>query len=185
MRLGLVYLPSPELSLACDRFAERLTASVQRRMVLGAQALAHLSLLHVEAPFDDEADAGRLWTEASGVLPAQISFDVLALGLLRYDTPYNAPAAPPATMAWLIAPCTFALRRAERAAVVLPSFAALARTTHNADAFQPHFTIAMWEGHSAPAFDPPADLLPSTGHTGRLALGVIGPNGTYVRTLHA
>ena len=153
-------------------------------MVLGAQALAHLSLLHVEAPLDDDGDAARLWSEASRALPAQISFDVLALGLLRYDTPYNAPAAPPATMAWLIAPCTEPLRRAERAAVALPSFAALACTTQNADAFQPHLTIAMWEGHAAPSFEPPADLLPSTGHTARLALGVIGANGTYVRTLH-
>jgi hypothetical protein len=184
MRLGLVYLPSPELSVAFESFALALTAHVQRRMVLGPEAQAHLSLLHVEAPLRNDGDAERLWTEAAQALPAQVRFDLLALGLLRYDTPYNAPPAPPATMAWLIAPCTQALRSAERAAVALPSFASLGCTTQNADAFQPHFTIAMWEGYAAPTFEPPA-FLPSTQHTGHLALGEVGPNGTYVRTLYS
>lgn len=180
MRLGLVYLPSPDISRACVAFAESLVGSVKPRMLVGPQALPHLSLLHVETDTSPQA----FFDAAVTILPARRSFDILALGLLRYDAPYNAPMAPPATMAWLMVPCSAALRSAERSAVSLAVSREMPITTGNGDDFQPHLTIAMWEGHVPPsAFAPPVDLLPTTGTVGRLALGVIGPNGTYERTL--
>lgn len=149
-------------------------------MVVGPAARPHLSLLHVET----ELSAQRIFDEARAVLPTQCTFDVLSLGLLRYDASYNAPPAPPATMAWLMVPCSAMLRAAERAAVNLETLRGVPITTGNGDEFQPHLTIAMWEGHRAPlAFSPPIDLIPSKGVEGRLALGVIGANGVYERSL--
>ena len=179
MRLGLVYLPSPEASDLCVRYAASLVRGLSARVVVGAWALPHLSLLHAET--DRSPDS--LFAEARAAIPAYCTFDVVSLGLLRYDTPYNAPPAPPATMAWLMVPCSDALRSAERTAVALPGFVGVPITTGNGDDFQPHLTIAMWEGHTAPATFEPADLIPKKGIQGTLALGLIGPNGVYTRTL--
>ncbi len=179
MRLGLVYLPSPEVSDLCVRYAASLVKDLSPRVVVGAQALPHLSLLHAET--DRSPDS--LFAEARAAIPAYCTFDVVSLGLLRYDTPYNAPPAAPATMAWLMVPCSEALRSAERAATALPGLSGVPITTGNGDDFQPHLTIAMWEGHTPPTTFEPAELIPKKGIHGTLALGVIGPNGVYTRTL--
>ena len=180
MRLGLVYLPSPDVSRDCVAFAESLVTSVKPRMVIGPDALPHISLLHVETDNSPQA----IFEEAREVLPTSCSFDILGLGLLRYDTPYMAPAAGPGTMAWLVVPCTAGLRSAERVAVSLPVLRGILTTTGNGDDFQPHLTIAVWDGLVPPSsFAPPATLVPSRGLEGRLALGAIGPNGVYMRTL--
>ncbi len=180
MRLGLVYLPSPEVSARCVRYAESLLEGLTPRMLVGPGALPHLSLLHVES----ELPPQRLFDEALGALPPRCTFDILALGLMPYDDPYNAPPASPATMAWLIVPCSASLRALERAAVALAVLRGLPITTGNGDDFQPHLTIATWEGRRAPlAFAPPVDLIPTKGLEGRLALGIIGANGVYERTL--
>lgn len=179
MRLGLVYLPSSEVSEHCVRYAASLVRGLKARVVVGEHALPHLSLLHAET----EGSPESLFSEACERIALHCTFDVVSLGLLRYDVPYNAPAAPPATMAWLMVPCTEALRTAERAAVSLPGLVGVPLTTGNGDDFQPHLTIAMWEGHTAPpAFDP-SDLIPKKGIRGTLAVGLIGPNGVYEKTL--
>lgn len=180
MRLGLVYLPPPALSARMVAYAASLVEGLSVRMLVGEGALPHLTLLHLET----EATPHDLFAAAKNALPATCSFDVSALGLLRYDAPYNAEPAGPGTMAWLMVPCAPALRAAEQAAVALPAFRDIPITTGNGDAFQPHLTIAMWDDHRAPAsFAPPADLIPLAGIVGTLALGVIGKNGTYERTL--
>jgi hypothetical protein len=190
MRLGLVYLPSPKISDLCVRYAASLVNDLSPRVVVGAQALPHLSLLHAET--DRSPDS--LFAEARTAIPAYCTFDVVSLGLLRYDTPYNAPPAPvldrrgsapstPATMAWLMVPCSEALRSAERAAMELPGLSGVPITTGNGDDFQPHLTIAMWEGHTPPTTFEPAELIPKKGIQGTLALGAIGPNGVYTHTL--
>lgn len=205
MRLGLVYLPEPDVSAACVAYARALVRERTPRMVVGPGALPHLTIVHVES-----ADAGRadgadgaggeggeggpepiaralLERALAAGVPPTCTFDVQALGLLRYDAPYNVPlegASPgPATMAWLMVPCSAALRSAERAAVAAVHPRPI--TTGNGDAFQPHMTIAMWEGHAGAPFEPPLELLPRAGVAGTLAVGLVGPNGTYVRTLAA
>ena len=178
MRLGLVLLPDAAASDGCVRYAQALVVGRAPRAVLGAGALAHVTLLHVETDQDPEL----LWEEARGALPAECRLDILALGLLRYDTPYNAPAAAPATMAWLIAACSRALREAEQAALSLPFVRRARVTTANGEIFQPHVTLAIWDGETPPC----ATVLPKelfTSASARLALGVIGPNGVYERTL--
>ena len=179
MRLGLVYLPSPEAREHCVRFARSLVEGLTPRVVVGEGALPHLSLLHAET----ERSPERLFEEARERIALTCTFDVVSLGLLRYDAPYNAPPAVPATMAWLMVPCTEALRAAERAAVSLPGLTGETITTGNGDDFQPHLTIAMWEGHTAPVAFEPSDLIPRKGIPGTLALGLIGPNGVYEKTL--
>lgn len=161
------------------RFARSLVKGLSPRVVVGERALPHLSLLHVET----ERSPEDLFAEARARIAPNCTFDVLSLGLLRYDTPYHAPPAPPATMAWLMVPCTEALRAAERAAVALPGLTGETLTTGNGDDFQPHLTIAMWEGHTAPVAFEPSDLIPKKGIPGTLALGLIGPNGVYEKTL--
>lgn len=171
-------LPDVGVSDACVRFARELVAERTPRAVVGPSALPHVSLLHVET----NADPGELWKEAEASLPPAVRIDVLALGLLRYDTPYNAPAADPATMAWLIVPCSAALRDAEQKALALPSVRRAEVTTANGDLFQPHLTLAIWDGESPPC----AATLPKPLFSpveARLALGEIGPNGTYRRSL--
>jgi hypothetical protein len=179
MRLGLVYLPSQDVSEQCVRYAASLVRGLRPRVVVGERALPHLSLLHAET----DRSPASLFAEARERMPLHCVFDVVSLGLLRYDTPYNAPPAPPATMAWLMVPCTEALRTAERAAVSLPGLRGVPITTGNGDDFQPHLTIAMWEGHTAPTAFEPADLVPKKGIRGTLAVGLIGPNGVYEKTL--
>ena len=179
MRLGLVYLPSPEARDHCVRFARSLVTGLPPRVVVGERALPHLSLLHAET---DRSPEG-LFAEARERIPLHCTFDVISLGLLRYDAPYNAPPAAPATMAWLMVPCTEAIRAAERAAVSLSGLRGVPITTGNGDDFQPHITIAMWEGHTAPVAFDPSDLIPKKGIPGTLALGLIGPNGVYEETL--
>jgi len=176
-RLGLVYLPTPEVSARIVRYAHALVTGLSARVVVGPAALPHLTLLHVET----DRPPAEVFAEARETVPARCRFGIGALGLLRYDTPYNAPPAPPGTMAWLMVPCSEALRAAERAACASPAFRGMTVTTGNGDTFQPHLTIAMWDGHEAPrTFAPPADLLPCGDLEGTLALGVIGENGTFL-----
>lgn len=180
MRLGLVYLPAAATSDAMVSFARELVVGREARMVVGENALPHLTLLHVET----DASPALLFEAAKAKLPARLRFDVVSLGLLRYDTPYNADPAPPATMAWLLVPCTEALRAAERVSLGLPGFRNANVTTGNGDAFVPHLTIAMWEGHLPPTtFAPTRDDVFAKGIEGALALGVIGKNGTFERVL--
>ena len=180
MRLGLVYLPAAAASDAMVSFAHDLVVGREARMVVGENALPHLTLLHVET----DASPALLFEAAKVKLPPRLRFDVVSLGLLRYDTPYNAEPAPPATMAWLLVPNTEALRAAERASLTLPGFRDAEVTTGNRDAFVPHLTIAMWEGHLPPTtFDPTRDDVFAKGIEGALALGAIGKNGTFERVL--
>jgi hypothetical protein len=45
-------------------------------------------------------------------------------------------------------------------------------------------TLAIWDDEIGPGvFGLPKDVIARTGVVGRLALGIIGPNGTYERTL--
>lgn len=173
-------LPEERASRACEAYARALVVDRAPRAVLGSDALAHVTLLHVET----DEDPSGLWAEAVAGLPRSMRLDALALGLLRYDTPYHAPAADPATMAWLIVPCTEALRAAERRAAALPFVARSEVTTSNGDRFQPHVTLAIWEGEAPPSpVRLPEELFGPMEAT--LALGVIGPNGTYQRTLYS
>ncbi len=175
MRLGLVLLPPPAFSRTCADFARALVVDRTPRVVLGGDALAHVTLVHVET----DRDPVDVWNAFRGVLPASLPIQVQALGLLRYDVPYNAPPAAPATMAWLMIPGTPALRAAEQTAIGAID---LPPTTGIHDQFQPHMTIAIWEGEVPPALAVlPRDLFQTVEAT--LALGVIGPNGTYQRTL--
>jgi hypothetical protein len=181
MRLGLVFLPPQVVSDEWMGYANALVVGRSVRVVVGPGRLPHVSLLHVESD-DDPAD---LWSEARGVVPPICSFCVLSLGLLRYDTPYNAPPAAPGTMAWLIIPCSEALRAAERAAIALPFVRRSRVTTSNGDQFQPHATIAIWEGETNPADVPlPRTIVAGSAIEGRLALGIIGANGVYERSLY-
>jgi hypothetical protein len=181
MRLGLVYLPEESGREACVRFGKSIVGERTPRAVVGADALPHVSLVHVES--DEEPEV--LWREAKASIAPVVALDVLALGLLRYDTPYNAPpAAGGATMAWLVIPCSPALREAERGAVGLPFVLRAGATTYNGDLYQPHVTLAIWDGDLAPrGRELPQDLFGKR-MTARLALGVIGPDGTYVRSLY-
>jgi hypothetical protein len=176
MRLGLVYLPEKNASDACERLSAELVANRSARVQLGPGVKAHITLLHVET----EEDPASLWSEC-GSLDDCVRLDLLALAFLRYDTPYNAPPAGPATMAWLIVPATRFLRAAEQHALALPSVRRARVTTANDDAFQPHVTVAIWEGDHPIA--PPKELAPLKGIEARLALGTIGANGVYERTL--
>lgn len=179
MRLGLVYLPDVRASAAAVRCAEGLVAGRTPRVVLGPTRLPHITLLHLET----EIDPARLWADASG-LDARLSYRIRALDLLRYDTPYNAPPAPPATMAWLMVEGSPALLEAERRAMAMPSVAAAGRvTTANGERFVPHLTIAIWEGPPASTSAALPAELAETSFEARLALGVIGANGVYERSL--
>jgi hypothetical protein len=183
MRLGLVVLPPAEIAAACVSYAESLTIGRDARMVLGKEKLPHVTLLHVES----DEDPAALFAEAQAVLPPTIALSFLSLGLLRYDTPYNAPMPVPAraaTMAWLVIPCTSLLRAAEQRALGLPFVSRARLTTGNGDAFQPHMTLAIWNDETPPgAFSLPKTLLSAPPFACRLALGVVGANGTYERTL--
>jgi len=182
MRLGLVLLPDEEASASCVRFAEMIVGDHTPRVVVGPDALPHVTLLHIES----DEDPQTFWREAKGAIAPAFSLDVLALGLLRYDTPYNAPAADPATMAWLIIPCSRALREAEQIALGLPVVTRARVTTGNGDLFQPHVTLAIWDGETPPySAVLPFEIFGGRCMTARLALGEIGANGTYRRTLHA
>jgi hypothetical protein len=87
-------------------------------------------------------------------------------------------------MAWLIVPATPALRAAEQTALDLAWVRRGRVTTANADRFQPHVTLAIWDGDPSPATAAlPRDVLGRTGIEARLALGIIGANGVYERTL--
>lgn len=172
-------LPDHATSAAYVGFAESLVRDRVRRAVVGPEALPHVTLLHIES----DEDPAIFWREAEPVIPAAFSLDVLALGLLRYDTPYNAPAAERATMAWLIIALHRALREAEQTALGLPIVARSRVTTGNGDLFQPHVTLAIWDGETPPASSALPTEIFGRRITARLALGEIGANGTYRRTL--
>lgn len=174
MRLGLVVLPVGDAARACVELAGDLVAGRSARVTLGTGALPHVTLLHVET----DRDPAQLWEQAR-VLPRVLRVEPIALAFLRYDTPYNAPPAAPATMGWLIGACTPAMRAAEEAALALPFVRQARVTTSQGDRFQPHVTLAIWDGVAAssptlPSFAP---------FDAPLALGVIGANGVYERTL--
>ena len=50
-----------------------------------------MTLLHAES----DVEPAVAWREAREALSPVHRLDVLALALLRYDAPYNAPPAPP------------------------------------------------------------------------------------------
>lgn len=195
MRLGLVYLPDPESMARCVALSESLARGQKARVVLGEGRVPHVTLLHVETNGAGAAEA--LWREAVASLPKAMLMSFRALALLRYDRPYNAPdnaprqsadnapdGAPPATMAYLIVPCTKALREAEERALSLPFVRGVTVTTGNGERFMPHVTLAIWEGLRGPeTLTLPQDTVERDGVVGALALGVIGPNGVYERTL--
>ncbi len=162
------------------QYASALAAGRVARAVVGPAALPHVTLLHVES----DEDPAAVWREAEAAIAHELPIELLCLGLLRYDTPYNAPAAPPGTMAWIIVPCTRALREAEQTARALPFARRANVTTSNDDRFQPHVTLAIWDGESAPGTAVlPKELFGGRSVRARLALGVIGANGTYERSL--
>lgn len=180
MRLGLVLLPEREASAACVQYASKLVEGRAARAVVGPGALPHITLLHVET----DEDPAAVWREAQAKLADAFVVDFLCLGLLRYDTPYNAPPAPPGTMAWIIVPCSRALREAEQIARALPFAQRAGVTTANDDRFQPHVTLAIWDGESNPGTAVlPRELFGGRPIGARLALGVIGANGTYEHSL--
>lgn len=177
MRLGLVLLPEREASNACERLSRALVGGRSPRVALGPNAAAHITLAHVET----QAEPAAAWEESRHALEHGYRVDFLALAFLRYDTPYNAPAASPATMAWLIVPATRALRGAEQKTLDLSWVRAGTVTTGNGDKFQPHITLAIWEGE--PVLELPSDIVGRTDVEARLALGVIGANGACERLL--
>lgn len=182
MRLGLVYLPERACAARWEALARALVVGRTPRIVLGPGRMAHVTLLHVET----DLDPATIWDEALSVLPARMPLPVQALGLLPYDVPYHAPPAPPATMAWLMIPCSSALRDAERRACALASVRRSVVTTGNGDAFQPHATIAIWDGPAAPSLPDdrlPRDVLGAPACDGRLALGPIAANGVFTEVL--
>ena len=83
-------------------------------------------------------------------------------------------------MAWLLAYCSSRLRAIEQIALDLPSVQRARITTGNGEQFQPHFTLAIWDG-SPGAVDValPEEIAAEPRFDGRLALGRIGPNGVY------
>lgn len=182
MRLGLVYLPDEVSSQRCVELSQALVRGREARVVLGEGRWPHVTLLHVETA----AAAAELWAEAKDALPATLPMAFAALAFLPYERPYNAPAtmgAPPATMAYVIVPCTAALRSAEERALALSFVQRAEITTGNGDRFMPHVTAALWEGEVGPA-----QVLLGRGAierevSGTLALGVIGAHGVYARTL--
>lgn len=176
MRLALVYLFDPEIARACVRFAATIAAGRAAVACLGEHALPHLTLLHADTHEAPE----RIWQDARDRLPAEATVEFLALGALRQ---HDSPAG--GGMAWLVVPCTPTLRAAEQHALGLPSLQNAEIVTCNGDRFQPHVTLALWDGDTTPAaLELPADLVPRRGVVGRLALGAIGPYGTYLRTFH-
>lgn len=182
MRVGLVLLPEPPVSELCATTSRALVAGRGPRVVLGARALAHVSLLHVEL---DRCDVDAAWRETREALPLEAVLSGMGLALLPYTTPYNAPPDPrAATMAYLIVPCTPAVRLMEERALSLGWVRAGRVTTGNGDHFQPHVTLAIWDGTVWPASE---DLAAPLVHRGafraRLALGVIVENGVYRETL--
>ena len=184
MRLGLVLLPEPSVSEACIATSRALVAARSARVVLDAtRALAHVSILHVEL---DRCDPAAAWAETEASLPREAELSGMSLALLPYTAPYNAPHDPrTATMAYLIVPCTAALRAMEERALGLEWVRAGRVTTGNGDRFQPHVTLAIWDGAVWPARDDLAAPLARRGpFRARLALGVIGENGVYRETLH-
>lgn len=177
MRVALVYLFESAVVDTCERVAERLCAGRSVLACVGRNAAPHLTLVHVEVPGNGDLDT--IWREAVRDLPALVTLEFLALGTLAYE-----PAA--GAMAWVIVPCTPALRAAEQAALALPSLRGLPVMTQNGEHFQPHLTLAIWQGSTAPQpIELPRELLPRQGVVGRLALGEIGPHGTYLRTFQA
>lgn len=179
MRLGLVLLPERRASDACVQVATDLVRGRAARALVGPGALPHVTLVHVES----DEDPAVLWREAAAAIAPEHVLDFLCLGLLRYDVPYNAPPAAPGTMAWIIIPCARALRDAEQIALGLPFVGRSQVTTGNGDRFQPHVTLAIWDGEGAvEAAALPRELF-GGGVRARLALGVIGANGTYERSL--
>lgn len=184
MRLGLVYLPDAASSEACVRLSSRLVERGVPRVTLGPGRLPHVSIVHVES----DADPGLLWREAERALPKQLTMTFAALAFLPYTEPYNAAHAvlAPHHMAYLIVPCTSALRDAEAAALTLPEVSRTGTTTGNGDDFMPHVTAAIWEGQApSDLLALSSDVVPRRGVVGSLALGVIGPNGVYERTVFA
>lgn len=181
MRIGLVLLPTETTARELEALSQRVAPDApSTRVVLGPGRAAHVTLLHVESDDDPEI----LWREAARTLPHRIEVDPVGLAMLHYAVPYNAPPAPPGTMAWLILQTTPTLRAAETAALALPSLRGRPIPTGNGARFQPHVTLAIWEGAAPPSvWLLPEPLRPPFEAT--LALGVIGPNGVYARTLFA
>ena len=177
MRLALVYLFEAEISRACVQLSARIAASCDAVAQLGEQAQPHLTLLHVES----NGDPAAIWREAVDRLPSELTFELLAFAALRQDV---SPIG--GGMAWLVVPCTPALRDAEERALALTSLRGSRLHTLNGDRFQPHLTLALWDGEPAlPVLPWPNDLVPRQGVRGRLALGEIGPYGTYRSTFHS
>lgn len=185
MRIGLVLLPDEPTTRACERVSAELVRERRPRVTLGPERLAHVTLLHAELP---EIDAPAAWSACEAALPRSLPLSIMGLALLSYTRPYNVPPerapAEAATMAYLMVPCTAALRAAERASLELAWVRAGTVTTGNRDAFAPHVTAAIWDGPRWPAADDlAAEVIARGPFVARLALGVIGENGVYERTL--
>lgn len=173
VRLGLVLLFDDDFGAACVAYSAALLRERSAIMQLGEQALPHVSLLHADT---DRAPA-EIWADASRHLEAEYTLETHSVALL--------PHGDSGRMAYLIVPCTPALRAAEVRALALESLQDAPIATRNGDSFQPHFTVAIWEGRDSIATtELPADVVPRTALVGRLALVEIGPHGTCRRVVN-
>lgn len=174
MRLGLVLLFDDGFAAACVAYSAALVEGRTARMQLGEQALPHLSLLHA----DTDRPPAEIWADASKRLEPEYTIETHSVALLPRDD-------APGRMVYLIVPCTPALREAEARALALASLHGAPIPTRNGERFQPHFTVAIWEGpKSLATSELPVDVVPRTALVGRLALVEIGPHGTCRRVLH-
>lgn len=159
---------------ACERYASTLVHEREVLACLGPAAMPHLSLLHV----DTERSPEQIWADATSALEPTYTIESHSLSLLPYQGELGR-------MAYLIVPCTPALRRAEERALQLPSLRDAPVATRNGERFQPHLTLAIWAGPAPVATtELAADVVPREGIQGRLALVEIGNHGTCRRILH-
>lgn len=174
MRFGLVFVPEEDVRLACEELSARLVNGARPRATLGAGALTHITLAHFETPLAPS----ELWSTLRAKLPATMVVDFQGLALLAYDRPYNAPHRDEVgVIGWLCVLLSEELRRAEREAVAALSMLEGTITTRNGRFYNPHVTLAVWDGSGDVAGALAHPLVSRTGVACRLSLGRVGENG--------
>jgi hypothetical protein len=176
MPYGIILLPEGSDADRISEYSRRLGASADALMVLGDDAPAHLSLAH----FDCTGSAAEsCWNNFSRESPASVRVDLVSLAFQpRLPGDYYVPEGGISVS--LEAECTDNLK--DLHALAAKAAGEVGATILGSRFFRPHVSLAVLRETKIGQLEFMPAVIRSS-FTGHMALGSLGPYGTFPRIL--
>jgi hypothetical protein len=174
MPYGIILLPEPDVSERFLRYSNEIASLASPIMSLGEAAPAHLTLVHVEC---DRDVAESCWNRVLRAMPP--ATPVSLVGLIFAPIPKGDYYVPGGGLSYGLE----AIRRSELEFAhksALQSADAVGAEILNpaGQDFRPHITLGVLDRFPVGAVNVPPQVV-LTSFVGRVALGRLGPFGTF------